>query len=166
VKALKKAAKDDELQEEFGRWALGLPAAKSSDISFQAAAKAVLEQRIDEVFRHEDSLQPGGSDEDQHELRKSLRRVRYTLETMSVSFSKPVKSYVKTLVNLQDTLGEMQDRSVLSETISEIFYDDVPEDVELFNTHGLDKRDKLLNDTRAAWKKARDKGFWDELREL
>jgi CHAD domain-containing protein len=166
TKALKRARESDELREEFGRWALGLPAAQSNDLSYRAAAKLVLSQRLDEVFRYENSLEPGGSDEAHHELRKSLRRVRYTLETMSVAFERPIKSFVKTLVGMQDTLGEMQDRTVLRETTARIFGDDLPEDVELFDKHGVMKREKLLEETRTAWQKAKTAGFWDELRAL
>jgi CHAD domain-containing protein len=139
---------------------------KASDISFREASRLVLKRRLDEVFSHAASLEPGAHNEEQHELRKSLRRVRYTLETMSVSYDKPIKSYVKTLVGLQDTLGEMQDIAVLLETTKRVFKGDVPEDVRLFNEYGDRKRAELLEETRAAWSKAKAKGLWDELRAL
>lgn len=166
VKALKRAQKEDGLHEEFWRWSLGIPAAKVAPLSFSEAAKIILPQRLEEVFSHETSLQPEGDPEEQHELRKSLRRVRYTLETMSVCFAKPVKSFVKTLVGLQDTLGEMQDRTVLAEVTHRVFKGDLPEDVEQFNRHGELRRGDLLGSTRAAWQKAQGNGFWNELRVL
>ena len=166
VKALKRAQKEDGLHEEVWRWALGIPAAKSASLSFCDAARIILPQRLDEVMSHIASLEPDADPEEQHELRKSLRRVRYTLETMSVCFEKPVKSYVKTLVGLQDTLGEMQDRTVLSDVTHRIFKGDLPEDVQQFNRHGELRRGDLLGSTKAAWQKTMGSGFWDELRAL
>jgi CHAD domain-containing protein len=167
VKALKKAMREDELREEFGRWALGIPAAKSSAISYQEAAQIVLSTRIDEVFSHQNSLEEGAEEEEQHELRKSLRRVRYTLETMSVCFAKPIKPFVKTLVEMQDTLGEMQDRAVLQSVVNRVFGEEKrPADVAQFLAHGQKRKNYLLGHTRHLWKSAQNKGFWEDLRAL
>lgn len=166
VKALQKAVKEEGLQEEFGRWALGIPAVKSNPLSTFDAAQLLLKSRIDEVFSHEKSLEKGAEEEEQHELRKSLRRVRYTLETLSVCYAKPVKPFIKTLVEMQDTLGEMQDRAVLQDVVNRVFGEKRPEDVAQFVAHGDKRREELLGKTRILWKKARDKGFWNELRGL
>ncbi|PQV64374.1 CHAD domain-containing protein [Abditibacterium utsteinense] len=166
-KALKKAEKEDGLHEEFGRWSLGLPAAKSSAISYREAAQILLKTRIDEVFSHQNSLDAGAEEEEQHELRKSLRRVRYTLETMSVCFAKPIKPLVKTLVEMQDTLGEMQDRAVLQSVVHRVFGDEKrPADVVQFLSHGEKRKSYLLGQTRTLWKSAQSQGFWDELSAL
>lgn len=166
-KALGKATKNDGLQEEFGRWALGIPAAKSTSISYREAAKLVLASRIDEVFSHQNSLDAGAEEEEQHELRKSLRRVRYTLETSSVALEKPIKPFVKTLIEMQDTLGEMQDRAVLQSVISRVFGNEKrPADVAQFAAHGEKRKSYLLGQTRTLWKAAQSQGFWDELRAL
>ncbi len=166
-KALKKAERKDGLHEEFGRWSLGLPAAKSSEISYREAAQIVLKTRLDEVFSHQNSLEAGAQEEEQHELRKSLRRVRYTLETMSVCFQKPVKPFVKTLVQMQDTLGEMQDRAVLQSVVNRVFSEkERPTDVAQFVMHGEKRKSYLLGQTRILWKNAQSRGFWEELRAL
>ncbi len=167
VKALKKASKTDGLREEFGRWALGIPAAKSNPILLREAAQLILQARIDEVFAHQDSLLEGAEEEEQHELRKSLRRVRYSLETLSVCLEKPVKPFVKTLVEMQDTLGEMQDRAVLQSVVTRVFGEEKrPADVAQFLAHGEKRRRYLLGQTRTLWKAAQGNGFWDELRAL
>ncbi len=166
-KALKKAEREEGLREEFGRWALGIPAVKSSAISFGDAAHIVLALRIDEVFSHQNSLDEGAQEEEQHELRKSLRRVRYTLETLSVGFGKPIKPFVKTLIEMQDTLGEMQDRAVLQSVVNRVFGEEKrPADVAQFLAHGQKRKSYLLGHTRTLWKTAQNKGFWDDLRGL
>ncbi len=164
-KALKKAEKEDGLHEEFGRWSLGIPAAKSSEMSYRDAAKIVLAARLEEVFSHQESLAVGAEEEEQHELRKSLRRVRYTLETMSVCFEKPIKPMVKTLVEMQDTLGEMQDRAVLQSVVNRVFGEEKrPADVAQFIAHGEKRKSYLLGQTRTLWKNSESSGFWNELR--
>lgn len=166
VKALKRAGKKNEVREEFGRWALGLPAAKSEPISYADAAKIILPRRLEEVFSHENSLHEAAHPEEKHELRKSLRRVRYTLETMSVCFEKPIKPFVKKLVEMQDVLGEMQDREVLKATTTQVFGKKIPADVAEFNAHGTRREEELLGEVRGLWKKAEGGRLWLDLRAL
>ncbi len=164
VKALKRAQKEDGLREEFGRWALGLPAAKVEPMAYRDAAKIILPRRLDEVFSHEGSLHEEAHPEEKHELRKSLRRVRYTLETMSVCFPKPIKPMVKKLVEMQDVLGEIQDREVLKATTTRLFGSKMPADVAEFNAHGTRREEELLGEVRGLWKKAEAGRLWLDLR--
>jgi CHAD domain-containing protein len=166
VKKLTRCQEPGNLREDFARWALGLPAAPVAGISYRTAAHMILPRRIDEVFLHVPSLQPGAAEEEQHELRKCLRRVRYTLETMSTCFPKPVKPMVQVLVSLQDLLGEMQDFAVLRETSERAFGHEPPEDVIAFNTHGDYRRRYLLGQVRRKWNEVEKSGFWSELKEL
>ena len=166
TKTLKRAQKEDGLREEFGRWALGIPAAKAAAISYADAAKIILPQRIEEVFSHENSLHEEAHPEEKHELRKSLRRLRYTLETLSVCFPKPIKPMVKKLVEMQDVLGEMQDREVLKTATERLFGDKVPADVVEFNAHGTRREEELLGEVRGLWKKAEAGRLWLDLRAL
>ncbi len=162
-KQLNRGQKPGNLRENFARWSLGLPGAAESEVSLQNAAKVIFARRLDEISLHAPALEPGGSDEELHELRKSLRRVRYTLETLSPCFSKPVKPFVKTLVELQDLLGEMQDGAVLEATTARAFGKKVPDDVTEFNRHGGRRRRYLLGQVRRAWNEHENAGFWHDL---
>ena len=102
-----------------------------------------------------------------------LRRVRYTLETLSVAWEEPVKPHVKTLVDIQDVLGEMQDRAVLREKIAHAFGDgwtedggSPPDDINLFLAHGDSRRRYLLGRARTSWKKMNESGFLEHLRTM
>jgi CHAD domain-containing protein len=156
----------DGLREEFARWALGLPGANAAITPLDVAARLILSRYLEEVKEHAPSLKGGGDEEEQHELRKSLRRVRYALETLSVCFDTPVKSHVKRLVEMQDLLGEMQDRAVLVEHTRHCFGKSLPEDVADFVDHGERRRRNRLGRVRAAWVKSQSDGFWDELNAL
>ncbi len=161
-----RAGEADALREGFARWALGLPGLYSlSQIQLEPLAKRVLHQRIEESVALGSSLQ-NGDEEAQHELRRTLRRLRYTLETFAPCFDKPIKKPVKQLVELQDLLGEMQDCTVLQEWLDKSFGKGAPEDVEAFVEHGNKRREELLEEVRVLWTKREEGGLWEGLSSL
>lgn len=163
ARKIERAGEPDRLREEFARWSIGLPGAFSAALlSIEEAAKLMLPARLDEA-RALGSALTDGDEEAQHELRRTLRRIRYTLETLSPCFDKPIKKPVKRLVELQDKLGEMQDRVVLQEWLAH-FFKDVPDDVERLAQHGVERREELLKEVRDLWQKREREGLWDELR--
>ncbi len=166
VKKIGRAQEMGGLRERFARWARGLPAADGAQISLETAAKLILPRRLDEVKAHAGALQPGADPEAHHDLRKSLRRLRYTLETLSVCFNEPVKPHIDTLVEMQDLLGEMQDREVLAGATAQCFGKNEPEEVELFNAHGTKRVSYLLGRVRAKWDDSEKEGLWEKLGDL
>lgn len=181
VKRLNKSRRSDALQEEFARWALGLPGASAPDVSLKEIAHKLLPIRLDEIASHADSLEDGHAEEEQHELRKSLRRLRYTFETLAPCFDTDIKPIVKKLVALQDLLGEMQDRAVLHSKALEAFGvrttaagstpesalpETIPADVAAFLKYGSDRRGRLLSQVRALWKEHQAENFFENLRAL
>lgn len=165
TRKIERAGEPDRLREEFARWALGLPGAYSAaQLSTGEAAKRILPARLDEALSLGNALTEG-DEEAQHELRRTLRRIRYTLETLSPCFDKPIKKSVKRLVELQDLLGEMQDRVVLQEWLAHSSKD-VSGDVEAFAQHGVRRREELLEEVRSLWRKRKNEGLWNELRSM
>ncbi|MDF2439999.1 MAG: hypothetical protein JWN98_983 [Abditibacteriota bacterium] len=127
VGSINRAQEPGRLRENFGRWALGLPAALGPQLSLREAAHQILPLRIEEVLSNAPLLQDTANEEGQHEVRRALRRLRYTLEIFGPCFSEPIKAHVKVLVQMQDVLGEMQDRSVLRETAHRAFDEAIEE---------------------------------------
>ena len=166
VKRVNRALEPGALRESFGRWALGLPAASGASISLSSVANVVMPGHLDELESHAAALEPGADPAALHELRKCLRRLRYALESLSVCFERPVKPYVKLIVQLQDLLGEMQDRTVLHQATERAFGAEPPEDVVAFNEHGSRSRGYLLGQVRHRWREADQAGVWLEIREL
>jgi len=164
VKRLERAVQPGGIRESYARWALGLPAAESAGISLVTAAGLILPRQLDNIVSHSQALEPGTEPEEQHDLRKALRRLRYSLESLSVCFEAPVKPYVKLIVDLQDTLGEMQDRVVLQDEVRRAFGHQVPEDILDFGLHSERRRRYLLGHARKLWEQARTDGVWGELR--
>lgn len=166
VKRVGRAQEMGEVREKFARWALGLPAADGAGITLQRAAKIILPRRLDEVKAHAAALEPDAHPEAHHDLRKALRRVRYTLETLSVCFEADVKTPIDKLVDLQDLLGEMQDREVIAQTCAQCFGKSQPEAVVAFNAHGTKRVSYLLGRVRTKWDEAEKDGLWTQLAEI
>ncbi|HEX8833233.1 MAG TPA: CHAD domain-containing protein [Abditibacteriaceae bacterium] len=176
VKKINRALKPAKQREEFARWALGLPGIETPPMTLQEARAIILPQRIDDVYAHAFALADDNDAEGHHEFRKSLRRLRYALETLSVCFPENTKSMLKKLVKAQDILGEMQDREVLHQTAlraygikatTEKALDEIlPPDIAVFLLFGDDRRRHLLEEARAFWQKNQSGGLFDELRAL
>ena len=171
VKRLNKGRSTQGLREEFARFALGLPAADAPQMTLADAAHQLLPARINEVLAHSEVLNDPFQVEAHHDLRKALRRVRYTLETLAPCFSEPVKPYIKSLVQLQDVLGEMQDRSVLADNARRAFgvKDDesaLPEDVAAFLRYGEGRRRRLLIQARKMWNEQLENNLFERLQAL
>ncbi len=58
-----------------------------------------------------------GDGADLHEVRKALKRLRYTCELFAPHYGKNLKQYIKTLKATQDALGEWNDRRILCKTL-------------------------------------------------
>ncbi len=166
AKRIGRAQKTGKVREQFARWALGLPAADGADISLQTAARIILPLRLDEVQAHALALEPDAHPEAHHDLRKAIRRVRYTLETFSVCFEGDVKPNIKKLVAIQDLLGEMQDREVIAQVCAQCFGKKTPDAIAAFNAHGTARNSVLLGRVRTKWDEADTAGLWTELAEL
>jgi CHAD domain-containing protein len=172
VKRVNRAQEPGAVRETVARWALGLPAAETSlttpPMTLRDAAQQILPQRIEEVLGHAPVLQDVNNAEGHHELRKAMKRLRYSLEFFAPCASEPVKPHVKTLTGLQDLLGEMNDRHVLSQQAARAFGQSVhqhstddedadsdafPADVAAFLKYGEGRARRLLQQVRTEWQK-------------
>ncbi len=170
-KRVQKLARPEKLKEEFGRFALGLPAASGANPTLKEALETIMPQRRAEVLEHASSLENPEDELGQHELRKALKRLRYTLEFFAPCFGKSVKSRIKQITELQDTLGEMQDRTVLQAELRAAFdlgkkdgEDQFPPDVQDFVTFGHTRRAQLLHQARTQWQKLNVETIAEDLR--
>lgn len=109
------------LREKFARFALGFRAASAPPLLLSGAAQLMVPRRVEEVLSYAPLLHDGHDAIGHHEFRKSLRRLRYSLEILAPCLSVPVEPHIKLLTKLQDLLGEMQDRQVLCETAHDAF---------------------------------------------
>ena len=120
VEQLNKAMEPDGLREKFARFALGLPAI-DAPLLFSGAAPLILSGRVTETLHLAPLLHDADDAIGHHEFRKSLRRLRYSLEILSPCLPYKTAPHIKQLTALQDLLGEMQDNQVLCEATHDAF---------------------------------------------
>ena len=181
VRCVNRAQEAGHLRERVARWTLGLAAANAPQISLSEAAHKVLPLRLDEVAFYSEVLNDSSNIEGHHELRKSLKRLRYSLEFFAPCWTSAPKAHIKTITGLQDLLGEMNDRAVLREVASVAFNLHVPdeeeaksstrtiappEDLLQFLKHGESRKIYLLGRARARWNELQAEGFFEELAKL
>jgi len=154
VKRLKKAAEPGGLREQFARFALGITAVETQPLLLRGAAQLIVPQRVAEVLDNAHTLDDDEDAVGHHEFRKSLRRLRYALETLAPCLPESPTAHIKLLTQLQDYLGEMQDLDVLRTTVAAAFKGDKAppaEDVTAFFAYGERRTHELLGQTRALW---------------
>lgn len=172
VKRIKKAQKPEALQENFARWSLGLPAAIAPEVLLRETARRLLPIRVEEVLALQSTLDNDDDELGHHELRRALRRLRYTLETLGPCYnatSDEIKNHLRTLVALQDLLGEMQDRAVLHEKAGACFgkpRSTLPPDIAAFLAYGENRRNILLSEVRVLWREHSEQNFFESLNGL
>lgn len=162
TKRLKKSTRAQALHEEFGRYSLGLPAASGPNPPLPEALEIILPQRKSEVLLHAPSLDDSQDEIGQHELRKALKRLRYTLEFFAPCFAKSPQKQIKQITQMQDTLGEMQDRTVLHQSVTGAFGNQEkqwPADIAAFAQFGSGRREELFIKAQTQWLTLHEKYF-------
>ncbi len=170
ARRLKKDRRPKKLRSEFRIWGAslaGVAGLSEDEISLREAARLILQSRIEASLALGQTLDEGANETGQHELRKALRRTRYTLEAFAPAYDGKVKAAVKILVELQDVLGEMQDRTVLNQTLQTAFdvehEDDLAGDAAQFASYNVNRRRYLLGQVRGLWQQTYDANFWETL---
>ncbi|HEX8237337.1 MAG TPA: CHAD domain-containing protein [Abditibacteriaceae bacterium] len=199
VKRINRSQEPGRLREEFARYALGVPAVTlppGAPLLLIDAARCILPQRVQEVLSHAPALDDPNDAEGHHELRKSLKRLRYSLEFFAPCFSEKIKPHLKNLTKLQDSLGEMNDRHVLRLKATEAFEKSgfeyatthcsaknpvagtedsaaevasnslFPEDIEAFLRYGDGRSRRLLRQVRDQWNELQTQGWPSSLLNL
>jgi CHAD domain-containing protein len=99
------------------------------------------------------------------------------LEFFAPCAAQPVKKHVKTLTKLQDLLGEMNDRHVLSQQAARAFgqsaheYSEIdtnifPNDVAAFLRYGEGRARRLLQQVRSQWQKQESENWLQSVANL
>jgi len=94
----------------------------SNSITFQQSAEIILKFRYNEIRNKSRIYLQTDSIENLHDLRISIRRLRYSLENYEICFNKKEhKSVLEYLKFMQDLIGEGRDLDVLEEKIRALY---------------------------------------------
>ena len=91
--------------------------------SFHDNGRILLPQKVAEVYSWEQFIRDPEKREILHNMRISVKRLRYTMEFFSVNYDTPRKyekwtEYIDTIIELQDILGDIHDNDVVLETLT------------------------------------------------
>lgn len=91
--------------------------------SFHDNARILLPQKVAEVYSWEHFIRDpekreANNSEILHNMRISVKRLRYTMEFFSVNYDIHFTEYIDTIIELQDILGDIHDNDVVLETLT------------------------------------------------
>ncbi|MFH0733657.1 MAG: CHAD domain-containing protein [bacterium] len=87
-------------------------------LSFSKAAKLIVNKKLDELFFNINIFLKDDGVENLHNVRNSIRRVRYILEVVYPCFpQEELLNFYAKLKSLQDLLGEARDLDVIMEKL-------------------------------------------------
>jgi triphosphatase len=84
------------------------------------AAPGLIAGQHKKVMKRAKRVSRSSTYEELHDLRKKGRRLRYAVEPLVGVYGKPAGKLVERLKNLQDVLGEQQDRVVAADLLEEV----------------------------------------------
>lgn len=87
--------------------------------SFHENAQIILPQRVAEVYSWEQFIQDPERCEELHNMRISIKRLRYTMEFFAAIYDRDFKDFIETIIDLQDITGDIHDSDVVLEALTE-----------------------------------------------
>lgn len=101
--------------------------------SYRENARVILPQKVEEVYSWEPFIFDTERHEELHNMRISIKRLRYTMEFFSVAyrlpkkqsekssvaFSKRYADFLETVIDLQEILGDIHDGDVVLEVLAD-----------------------------------------------
>ena len=137
--------------------------------SFRQNARIVLPQRVEEVYSWEQYIKNPEFREELHNMRISVKRLRYTMEFFAVNYDNNYSDFLDIIIDLQDILGDIHDNDVVLDTL--IDYKNSCESNELcgVNTLILNTQNNRISDYEAflnKWKQLSATNFKQKLLEI
>jgi len=86
--------------------------------SFRENACIILPQKVEEVYSWEQFIRDPARREELHNMRISVKRLRYTMEFFAVNYGKHFSDFLETIIELQDILGDIHDIDVVLEVLT------------------------------------------------
>lgn len=111
--------------------------------SFRENAHIILPQKVEEVYTWEQFIQDPERRKELHNMRISIKRLRYTMEFFAVNYDKHFADLIRTIIDLQDILGDIHDSDVVLEVLT-----NYKENLQPTELHGVDTLIARTRETR------------------
>ena len=88
-------------------------------LSYRWNAQVILAVKIQEVYSWAESIRNPGKVKELHNLRISVKRLRYSMEFFTINYGKAFKDFLKVLADLQEQLGDIHDCDVVETVLTD-----------------------------------------------
>ena len=85
---------------------------------FHTNAHIILPQKVEEVYMWENFIQDSEKSEELHNMRISIKRLRYSMEFFTCNYGEQFIKCLHTIIDLQDILGDIHDNDVVINTLT------------------------------------------------
>ena len=137
--------------------------------SFHENARILLPQRVAEVYRWEQFIQDPEKREELHNMRISVRRLRYTMEFFFVNYDRNFTGFIDIIIELQDLLGDIHDNDVALQTLTAYKNNSQSTDmlgIDTLITRTHETRDTDYESFLKRWKQLSTIGFKQKLLDI
>ena len=87
--------------------------------SYRENARIILPQKLEEVYTWEGFIRDPDRHDELHNMRISMKRLRYTMEFFAVNYDSQFTALIDTITELQDILGDIHDSDVILEILTQ-----------------------------------------------
>lgn len=149
--------------------------------SYRENARIILPQKVEEVYTWEPFIRDAARHEELHNMRISIKRLRYTMELFRVVYAFPKESskdrmvagnkrfdeFLAVIVDLQEILGDIHDGDVVLQVLTDYAHQSAADAVAPRSLHATEKSGiaKLIDQTRETRKADYEKFLqkWEQL---
>ncbi len=137
--------------------------------NYRTNARIILPQRVEEVYSWEQFINDPERREELHNMRISIKRLRYTMEFFAVNYDHRFNDFIKTIIDLQDILGDIHDSDVVLDVLTQ--YKASRQSIELPGIDTLITRTQNTRNTDydrflKKWQQLSEAGFKQKLLEI
>ena len=90
-----------------------------SQRSYRWNAQVILAVKVEEVYSWAESIRNPSNVKELHNLRISVKRLRYSMESFTINYGEKFKDLLKVLEDLQEQLGDIHDCDVIETVLTD-----------------------------------------------
>ena len=88
-------------------------------LSYRWNAQVILAVKIQEVYSWAESIRNPNKIKELHNLRISVKRLRYSMEFFAINYGEEFQDFLKVLADLQEQLGDIHDCDVVEKVLTD-----------------------------------------------
>ena len=89
------------------------------ELSYRWNSQVTLAVKIQEVYSWAESIRDPDNIKELHNLRISIKRLRYSMEFFTINYGETFKDFLKILADLQEQLGDIHDCDVVETVLTD-----------------------------------------------